>query len=220
MLKTQLATRCDAQLDEASTAFRTDRDDMHIAVVPYNGKGLSTLPEVRHLALKSHLAEIADEGFADGVPDAESVARERQSIDLPEAKATDAACGTCKGNCCKAGGPTWGFLTVTDVQRFRIRYPECDAAGFSAYYLSFLPDESVPDNCVFQGPAGCTLDRGDRASLCNSFLCRGVRRLLADIDALGAAPTTIIAHTSGEPEAIGLFDPASGELAQLATGVT
>ena len=219
-LKTKLVTQCDTQLDEAAKVLGTDRDDTHIGVVPYNRKGLSKLPQARHLALEAHLTKIAEEGFVGGIPEPERAARERGAIDLPEAKATDAACGTCKGNCCKAGGPTWGFLTVTDVHRFRNRHPERDAAEFLEYYLSFLPDESVPENCVYQGPVGCTLERTDRASLCNSFLCRGVKRLLADIEAHGAAPTTIIAHTEGEPEAIGLFDPASGELSQLASGVS
>lgn len=214
-LRTRLSEKCTGALGSIAEAAGVPVGALSIGVVPYNGKGLAPLPEVRRMAFEAHLTKIAEEGFAVDEPRKLAAPEGRQSIDRPESPVTDAACATCLGNCCKAGGPSWAFLDVAEVCRFRVANPGADADAFRQFYLSFLPEESVPDNCVYQSGTGCTLERRDRASLCNSFLCRGVNRLLADSGRQAGTLTAIIAHEEGAPRAIGLFDANTGSLVRM-----
>lgn len=214
-LRERLADNCRTDLLEIAELTGQNATDFRIAAVPYNDKPLAPLPELRRESLVAHLVEVARDGFAGPVPPDANAHSERQATEPAESKATDAACATCLGDCCKAGGPTWGFITVAEAHRFRSRAPDQTPEDFVAHYLSHVPTESVEDNCVFQGSNGCTLEREDRANLCNAFLCRGLRRLSADADADKGASIAIIAQSEGRAQSIGLFDPARGERVHL-----
>ena len=205
---------CADTLQAGALALNLAVDDLQLGVVPYNGKALTVLPDDRRLSFEAHLRRIAKEGFAIDNPDIHTSKYIRMAIDLPEASITDAACATCMGYCCKAGGPSWGFMDETTVCRFRVANPDANADDFRAYYLDHLPETSVEDNCVFQSGTGCTLKREDRADLCNSFLCRGVNRILQE-QSSGAKATAIIAQHEGIPKSVGLFDAKTEKLGPI-----
>ena len=205
-LTARMREACEPMLQDSAQAMGSKAEALQIAVIPYNDKPLTVLPEARRSALETHLRAIAIEGFAVDDPETYTAKYVRKTIDLPEERITDAACATCMGYCCKAGGPNWGFTDMTTVCRFRVAHPEADAEAFSAHYLGRLPETSVDDNCVFQSGTGCTLGRTERADICNSFLCRGVKRILKEHGADGTRNTAIIAQHEGTPRAIGMFD--------------
>jgi hypothetical protein len=158
---------------------------------------------------------IAEEGFAIDKPEIHTSKYIRKAIDLPEASITDAACATCMGDCCKAGGASWAFMDETSVCRFRVAHPNATPEDFCTYYLNQLPERSVQNNCVFQSATGCTLSRPDRADLCNSFLCCGVNRLLKNHDPKTQRSTAIIAQHEGKPRAVGVFDGTRDQLSRI-----
>jgi len=160
-------------------------------VVPYQGKVPEPLPAERRAEFEAHLDGIVAEGFAGPAPDADP---ERPAIDAPEAPLLSACCATCQGACCTAGAREMAFLRATDMGRFRQRNPGATAAEVRAFYLARLPERSVPGACVYLSATGCTLPRACRASICNTFHCRGQRDISAEWHARGARAAVIVAH--------------------------
>ncbi len=87
-----------------------------------------------------------------------------------------AGCATCRGYCCETG-KTHAYLDDKAIRRYIAQFPGRDSAEILQDYLSYLPEESYEDCCVFQGPMGCTLPRTKRAHICNSYLCRSLIEL-------------------------------------------
>lgn len=203
-LKSRLAAEHADQITELATTHGIERTDLRIAVTPFNDGRLSELPSERRAALEAHLASVAAEGFAIEDPDSLSWPTQRRAAELPEPAVADSACATCQGGCCRPGGPSWGFIGKEEVCRFRLANPDATEADFQAYYLDHLPEQSVTDSCVFQSSVGCTLSRRDRSTLCNTFLCRGVKTMLAEREREGEAPTLIVAAERGVGYHLGL----------------
>lgn len=211
-LKSRLA---DAQADrirDIAADHGFGLDGLRVAVTPFNGGALAPIPDERLEGLTRHLADVAAEGFAIEDPHSLSWPNQRRSAVLPERPVADAACTTCQGSCCRAGGPSWGFVGKEEVCRFRIANPEATAEDFLQYYLDHLADESVEGSCIFHAAKGCVLDREDRATLCNTFLCRGVNTMLAERSREGDAQTVVIAAEHGVAHNLGAFDPDRGWL--------
>lgn len=204
-LKSRLATRHADQISSMAASHGIAREDLRIAVTPFNEGRLSELSVDRREAFEAHLATVATEGFAIEDPDSLSWPAQRRSAELPEPEIADAACATCQGGCCRPGGPSWGFIGKEEVCRFRLANPDADSDEFQQYYLNHLPDLSVTDSCVFQSSIGCTLARQDRSTLCNTFLCRGVKTMLAQRGRDGEAPTAVIAAERGVGYNLSLF---------------
>lgn len=209
-LKATLSHRHSEEIETLLAEHGQDRDAVRIMVTPFNEGRLSVLPEARLEGLKQHLATVADEGFAVEDPETLSWPTQRRSAELPEPEVADAGCATCQGGCCRPGGPSWGFIGKEEVGRFRIANPDATAEDFQQYYLDQLPEESVTESCVFQSNTGCTLSRADRSTLCNTFLCRGVKTMLAERSRDGEAPTVVIAAERGVAYNLGFYQPGDG----------
>lgn len=183
---------------------------MRMMVTPFNEGTLSELPSERREALEAHLASVAAEGFAIEDPESLSLPAQRKAAELPEPAVADAACATCQGGCCRPGGPSWGFIGKEEVCRYQLANPNATEQAFQAYYLDHLPEKSVTDSCVFQSSVGCTLKQEDRSTLCNTFLCRGVKTMLATRSRDGEGSTLIIAEERGVGYKLGLFTAKDG----------
>ena len=86
-------------------------------------------------------------------------------------------CATCQGHCCMGGGEH-AYIDERTMARVRRDHPDLDAHGIIRLFLDRLAPASYRGSCLFHGPAGCTLGRGLRANLCDSFYCNGLRDFL------------------------------------------
>ncbi|MEM7211862.1 MAG: hypothetical protein AAF479_08220 [Pseudomonadota bacterium] len=211
-LKTRLATEHAGQIAAFSDRHDFPKTGARVMVTPFNGGTLAPVPEERLAGLEAHLIEVAAEGFAIEDPETLSWPTQRTSAVLPEPEAADAGCITCQGGCCRPGGPSWGFIGKDEVCRYRIANPEATEADFVAYYLGHAPEQSISGSCIFHTMAGCTMSREDRSTLCNTFLCRGVKTMLSERARDGDAPTIVIGAENGEAFNLGAYAPGSGFL--------
>lgn len=118
------------------------------------------------------------------------------------ARVVAAGCAHCAGSCCMAGG-THAFIDERTLARVRQERPGMDVRAVMRAYVGAIGREAVSGSCVFHGPVGCTLERGLRAELCNSYHCNALR------DFLKAPPQdirTILIRTHDNEERV--LDPA------------
>lgn len=217
-LKHRLADAQADRVDALAADHGFERDGIRIAVTPFNDGVLAPIPEERRDGLAAHLAKVAAEGFAIEDPHSLSWPAQRKVAILPELPVADAACATCQGGCCKPGGPSWGFIGKEEVCRFRIANPDATAEDFQQYYLDHLAAETITGSCIFHTVTGCVLGREDRSTLCNTFLCRGVKTMLAERSRDGEAQTVVIAAERGVAHNLGAFDPERGWLGSQRIG--
>lgn len=182
--------------------------EVAIGVVPHLDRRLVPLPEDRLAEFAVRLDEIIAGAFAEPLPEMELTTRERDEAD--EHPLIGATCATCQGMCCTLGGPQQAFLTVSDMQRFRLRHPEADAAAIRAHYLGRLPQRSVEHACVFQSQTGCALDRAERADICNRYHCNPQTHLLTRMREMKAQKAVIIGHEGDAGPVVGAFDMRTG----------
>lgn len=174
--------------------------DLLIGVVPRQERALAPLPAARRAAFEAHLDAILAEPDPEPGPEPEPA---------PEPALVGATCAACQGACCTLGGARHAFLAAGDIARHRRRHPGATAAQIRAHYLGALPDRSVIGACVFQGAAGCTLDRADRAPVCNRYHCNGQTDLLVAMREAGARQAVIVAFEPGTDPVVRLFEAAA-----------
>jgi len=179
-----------------------------IGVVPHLDRALVPLPADRRAEFTARLDEIVSTAFAASLPAMDLTRRQR--TEAGEHPLIDAACATCQGMCCTLGGARHAFLDVSDMQRFRQRHPDAEPTAVRAHYLGRLPRRSVEHSCVFQARKGCTLDRADRADICNRYHCNPQTHLLARMREMKARKAVIVAHEGAAGPVIGAFDMRTG----------
>lgn len=182
-------------------------------LVPRQDRRLRALPKKRRRAFETHLrttlaeawdaelewraahpaaAELAD---ATPEPDCNDLGDlplgalqwwELQGNGAEFAQQVGRVCATCRGFCCAEGG-NHAFLDVPTLRRFLRRHPGISQDEVVAHFLAKLPERSTENACVYQSATGCTLDRIERARICNSFECMGLRSLRRHWKSGGAA---------------------------------
>ena len=193
----------DAYREEAARRRGLSPDAYTPVSVPRQDRRLRPLPKSRRQLFEEHLRETLDDAWTaetawqrthpdatapvgpSGEPDCSDLG------DLPpgapqwwEIEGDGAAfaeqvgriCATCRGSCCVEGGNT-AFLDVLTLRRFLRRHPKMSRDEVIAHFLSRLPERSTAGACVYQSATGCTLERHERARICNAFECRGLRAL-------------------------------------------
>jgi hypothetical protein len=78
-----------------------------------------------------------------------------------------------------------------------------------AHYLGQLPETSVQHSCVYQSATGCTLDRSDRADICNRYHCNPPTQLLTRMRGMKARKAVIIAQEDESGPVVGILDSRS-----------
>ncbi len=169
-------------------------DGHQTVVVPRNGKALVPMSPDRVRRLRKHLVDSLRGERAIKHP-------ERSASPLrpePEGFAglvARTACALCKGWCCK-GGEEHAYLDERTMARVRRARPELDARAVMRLYTDCVPPVNFQDSCVFHAPAGCTLDRGLRSDVCNSYFCSGLGHFVKREDSHGS-----VVVIAGEGEA-------------------
>jgi hypothetical protein len=90
------------------------------------------------------------------------------------------ACGECRGWCCRNGG-NYAYLQESDLRRVAAEQGINTWEDVVERYLSFIPDATYQDSCIFHGREGCGLPRSLRSETCTSFLCEAAGRLCETI---------------------------------------
>lgn len=155
-------------------------------VVPANLRQLTKPPQERISILRQNLRKLATAvvsktGDLDLCDHEHSSIRdmcERETVEGIEAERADSnfdvlanhACGTCFGFCCFAGREH-AFLLESDVRRTMADRKLASIDAVADYFLSFIPEQTVEESCLFHGPAGCGMPRRMRSDMCNTSLC-------------------------------------------------
>lgn len=155
-----------------------------IGVIPANTRETTRLPAATRRIFLSRLAERLHAVFST-VPTSDAAAMTAQRIaamDPPPSDRADAAtilglsCGTCRGECCTAGGDH-AFLRADSLIRVREQHPEANEGALLASYAAYLPTRHYRGSCVYHTTAGCALPRAMRSNICNRYLCGGLTQL-------------------------------------------
>lgn len=189
-----------------------DSDRVATGIAPYIDVPVVPLPSSRRSEFLEHLQSVIEESFADCEEDAEPPAppdtdpdyARRLQEEAPERKVLDTACIACQGDCCMQGRASNAFLKKETIDYIRWRRPEMTSDQILDMYVSFLPQESVGESCVYHGDKGCVLQRDIRADICNSFQCTFRTALAREYDAKpghGAVVAGISRDHDEHPEA-------------------
>jgi hypothetical protein len=179
---TQLAQRVEEARRVSIAALELDTAALGIAVVPASERLTTKLPHRRKNEFRQYLVGLAAESFrleANGPPPLPEDQLPGAPQFQDETPAALAGCATCRGHCCHHGASQHAFLGVATFRRYRSARPRLRQRGIVAAYVRHIPADSIEESCVYHGAAGCILPRQMRASICNTFHCRGLQRLEA-----------------------------------------
>lgn len=146
-------------------------------------------------ALKRHLIESLRDLAAARRPE-RLIQRRGREPEGAAANGVRAACAHCGGSCCMAGG-THAFIDDRTLARVFAERPGLTARAVLAAYVGAIAPLGYRGSCVFHGPGGCSLERGWRAELCNSYYCNGLKDFLETTPQSGQS-ITIVTHAGEE----------------------
>jgi hypothetical protein len=196
-------TRMKMQHFTVATVQADPGDSNQAVVVPLNRRALVPLDPERVRRLRKHLVQSLRSMRALKRP-VESASPLRPEPDGFLRIVARAACGLCKGWCCKGGGEH-GYLDERVMARVRQARPELDARAVIRLYIERVPASGYAGSCIFHAECGCTLDRSLRSDVCNSYFCTGLGNLVKT----GQAPARalIVATQDGETRTSPVITP-------------
>ena len=194
----------------ATVASETGRpvDDYALMAIPHQPGGQVDLTGERCADFLAHLDRAIEDAFHGPPPDPPTAHRRR--IDAEEAPLIEAACTTCKGRCCEPGADHHAFVNADTIRQYRAYHPDLDADAIREAYAGRLPDRHTEGSCIFHGSQGCTLDRTQRAEICNVHHCRALAFLLETEHVRSAGPFLIVASDQEEAQAIAVYSGETG----------
>ena len=102
-----------------------------------------------------------------------------------------AACKTCRGLCCRAGGDS-AYIDEATVRRVRAQRSGLSDADIVALYMNAIPERTVQQSCILHGAQGCALPRELRSHVCNDFYCRPLREWEREVARIDSRPAAIV----------------------------
>lgn len=188
-------------------------DEPIVIVVPANLRRLSSPPPERVAILRENLTRLATAVFAEAhdphvcpaTPTLETCGRE--NTEALEAEHADTnydalvgqACGTCRGFCCFAGR-NHAFLKHSDLRRTMQDKQLATVEALVDDFLSYLPEQTVEDSCLFHGPQGCGMPRRMRSDMCNTTLCPSLVNLFQKSNGKSLTQPYLFASTNVEDD--------------------
>jgi hypothetical protein len=153
------------------------------AVLPATDRPLSRLEPARRTLFAERLADLMETAAADPEgPTGEPIGAERPPT--ADERLIGAACGSCRGHCCRLG-EDHAFLRPATLRRHWRAHPELTPQQVREDYLRRLPAESIAGSCIYHGRGGCALPRAMRSDVCNRYHCEELEALRKSA---GAAP--------------------------------
>lgn len=217
-----LNRRIEELLDQICRWKRFDSSDVTIVRTPHTG---ATMAQRSHEfdSFVSHLHGLSDLVPCDAVsnqdPESEEPCEESSlapqftapndplATDLP-APLLAAACGGCRGNCCRTGLENNAFIDRYTFNKVKSRNPHLSEADIVGRYLGFLPSRSQQGSCLYHSEQGCTLPREFRADICNQFYCFGLLDYAAVLasEPQAHSPVLVLAIAKHEIHAASLLE--------------
>ena len=166
-----------------------------VAIVPVHRARLRRLAARRKAAFLTRLRALISTVRQTTAADDERTLDTPEALDEISTRVVAATCSACRGSCCGNGGDH-AFLRTRTLRDFMAAHPEFDDNDVETAYAQRLPEFTLQPGCVYQGAQGCTLPRDMRSSICNAYLCGGLRRalLVANHDTRGV----FVAHRQGD----------------------
>jgi hypothetical protein len=166
-----------------------------VALVPKHRARLRRLAARRKRALLERVRALVNTVRRTTAADDERTLDTPAELDDISTRVVVATCSACRGSCCGNGGDH-AFLRTRTLRDFIAANPTLDDDGVVAAYAAWLPERTSHPGCVYQGEQGCMLPRAMRSSICNAYLCGGLRRalLVANSDTRGV----FVAHRDGD----------------------
>ncbi|MBS8228714.1 hypothetical protein [Vannielia litorea] len=165
-----------------------------LGAVPHRVPVLVPAEEGRRAAFLAHVARLCDAAFEVAEEEIAPV-YDRAAHEPEEPDAVGPACASCRGRCCIRGYGQNAFVKVGTIQAFRRAEPGLTKEALLARYAAHFPEESSAGGCIFQGPMGCSLPRGYRAGICNTFHCELLDAL---IEEAAEAPGPVVVAAADE----------------------
>ncbi len=148
-----------------------------VAIVPRHRARLRPLAARRKRAFLERVRALVATVRRTTADDDERTLDAPADLDDTATRVVIATCSACRGSCCGNGGDH-AFLRTRTLRDFMAAHPALDDDAVVAAYAAWLPERTSQPGCVYQGAAGCTLPRTMRSSICNAYLCGGLRRAL------------------------------------------
>ena len=205
----------EAAADHIVKAKAKSEPEALLWMVPAQHEPLVPLPPERRERFREHLDFCATLAFREPEETADLAAVDKTEPE--DAPLSVAVCTTCQGRCCKNMGGDTALLLPADFGRYRLRTPGVSAAEVIDAYLSYLPEVSTQDGCVYLGAQGCALPREMRDDICNSYFCDSLRWLRMAEKESGTSAAVLVAAHDGVPERIAVVasDGSRQEIANL-----
>ncbi len=159
--------------------------ELPVATVPHTQAKLTVPNPQRIAAFHQNLSRVIDAALDDSDSGVDATRSSADYHDEPSPKEDPVfrnCCRLCRGFCCEAGGTT-AFISPILIRQLKDQAPELGREDLLALYMSYLPERSLENSCVYHGDRGCNLPRNMRSELCNRFLCGyllSIRNTLAD----------------------------------------
>lgn len=195
-LQAQVQQQRDASLRATGETSDASLYDVQwpVAIVPRHRARLRPLSARRKRALLDRVRALVETVRRTTAADDERTLDTPAELDDMATRVVVATCSACRGSCCGNGG-NHAFLRTRTLRDFMAAHPAMDDEAVVAAYAAWLPERTSQPGCVYQGERGCTLPREMRSSICNAYLCGGLRRalLLTNNDTRGV----FVAHRDG-----------------------
>lgn len=156
------------------------RDGLPLVVVPASSQAVVPLPRERREAFVAHLRGVIGDAFAAlerGETPEDPWRAAARPVEPDERPFLGAACGLCRGYCCRLGYDSHAFLDVPAVAGYLRAHPGATPEEVLAAYLDRIPEASFEHGCIYQGDRGCRLDDDMRSGVCGWYLCDGLKSL-------------------------------------------
>lgn len=175
--------------DQAAKALGIDSPNAcPIFVVPRNDRQVTGLAANRRDKFRDHLGRVvkaaARAGTAPAGEQDESEPVEARQLPEPESRLLGHACAACRGYCCQHG-KEHAFLDQDRMARYMADAADQSPEQVIECYLSYLPENSFEEACVYQSATGCALPRGMRARICNAYQCSGLKSYRRNLESQG-----------------------------------
>jgi hypothetical protein len=120
----------------------------------------------------------------------------------PMAFMLEAACGRCRGRCCRNGGDR-AYLDARTLQRVMAEQPARAGETLIDEYLRYVPKRSFAGSCIYHSASGCALPRELRSDTCIRYYCGSLRRTLDVVAAEGGrAVIAVFEHPFRPPRTL------------------
>lgn len=133
---------------------------------------MAPVPTARREAHHAHLQALVT--GAEGAAPPPPLAEPAPSTAAPQ---EGQLCGQCRGRCCAHGAQAHAFVTLPQLVRWQQREAGRTLQDAADWYMAQVPACHAHQGCIYHGPRGCVLPRGDRADICNSYACDSLREM-------------------------------------------